>query len=135
VERLPEDLRRARWVLREREEYLEKARREADEIVESARVRAEARVQRTEIVREAKRLAQRTVDEAREDGRRRRHEADDYCDRQLAKFQIVLERTARTVQAGREKLQGPPPPEEEPRDGDPALPDRLVEDAFFDQDR
>ena len=36
MERLPEELRQARWLLKEREEYLERARREADEIVAAA---------------------------------------------------------------------------------------------------
>jgi predicted RNA-binding protein with PUA domain len=35
-----------------------------------------------------------------------RHEAEDYCDQKLASFEIVLEKTWRTVQGGREKLRG-----------------------------
>jgi vacuolar-type H+-ATPase subunit H len=136
LERLPEDLRRARWMLREREEYLAKARREAEDIVESARVRAERMVQRTEIVREAKRGAERLVEEARDEARRMRHEAEDYCDRRLANFEVVLERLSRTVRAGREKLRGFTPIEAggagvagagEAVEG--------PEEGFFDQDR
>ena len=95
-------------MLKEREEFLAKVQREADEILESARVRAERMVQRTEIVREAQHLATKTVEEARDESRRLRLEAEDYCDQKLASFEIVLERTIKTVQAGREKLREPP---------------------------
>jgi vacuolar-type H+-ATPase subunit H len=101
---LPEELRQARWLLKERQEYLDSVQRQGDEILESARVRAEHMVQRTEIVREAQRTARKTVEDAREEARRLRHEAEDYCDQKLAAFEIVLERTLKTVNAGRQKL-------------------------------
>src|SRR5207249_298207 len=93
IERLPEELRQARWLLKEREDFLAKVQREADDILEAARGRAERMVQRTEIVREAKHTAQRAVEEAAEEARNLRHEVEDYCDQKLASFEIVLERT------------------------------------------
>ena len=139
-QRLPDELKQARWLLRERTEFLEKRQREADDILEAARVRAEGMVQRTEIVRESEHAARRTVDDARDEARRLRHEAEDYCDQKLAAFEIVLERTIKTVQAGREKLSViPPPPADGPEArvagveaGDDTL---ATEDSFFDQDR
>ena len=139
-QRLPEELKQARWLLRERTEFLEKRQREGDDILEAARVRAEGMVQRTEIVRESEHAARRTVDDARDEARRLRHEAEDYCDQKLAAFEIVLERTIKTVQAGREKLSViPPPPADGPEArvagveaGDDTL---AAEDSFFDQDR
>jgi len=139
-QRLPEELKQARWLLRERTEFLEKRQREGDDILEAARVRAEGMVQRTEIVRESEHAARRTVDDARDEARRLRHEAEDYCDQKLAAFEIVLERTIKTVQAGREKLSViPPPPADGPEArvagveaGDDTL---ATEDSFFDQDR
>jgi len=108
VNRLPDELRQARWLLKEREEYLAKVQREADDILAAARERAERIVQRTELVREAQRLSRRIMEESQEEARRLRHEAEDYCDQKLASFEIVLERTMKTVQAGREKLQVTP---------------------------
>ena len=139
-QRLPEELKQARWLLRERTEFLEKRQREGDDILEAARVRAEGMVQRTEIVRESEHAARRTVDDARDEARRLRHEAEDYCDQKLAAFEIVLERTIKTVQAGRDKLSViPPPPADGPEArvagveaGDDTL---AAEDSFFDQDR
>ena len=51
--RLPEELRAARWLLKEREEFLAKVQREGDDILDAARARAERMVQRTEVVRAA----------------------------------------------------------------------------------
>lgn len=108
IDNLPTEVRQANWMLRERAEFLEKMKREGDEILAAARERAERMVQRSELVREAERTAQRTVDEANDEARRLKHEAEDYCDQKLASFEIVLERTWRTVQGGREKLRGAP---------------------------
>ena len=103
---LPEELRAARWLLKEREEFLARTRHEADEIVEQARARAERMVQRTEVVKAAEQRAYEIVDSAEADARRLRHEVEDFCDQKLASFEIVLERTQKLVAAGRSKLQG-----------------------------
>ena len=47
---------------------------------------------------------------ARDEARRLRLEAEDYCDQKLAAFEVVLDRTIKTVAAGREKLSVTPPP-------------------------
>ncbi|MGH9303115.1 MAG: ATP synthase F0 subunit B [Acidimicrobiales bacterium] len=106
---LPEELRRARRLLKDREDVLAAARREAGEIVDDARVQAERMVQRTEIVRQAEHRSLRIVEDAEAESRRLRHEADDYVDRHLARFEIVLDRTMRTVRHGRELLAAVPP--------------------------
>jgi hypothetical protein len=102
---LPQELRHARWLLKERDEFLAQARREADDIIEAGRVRAERMVERTEVVREARRVAQTVMDEAEGSARQLRHEAEDYVDQKLASFEVVLERTMQAVQKGRERLQ------------------------------
>lgn len=111
---LPDELRRARWMLKEREEFLAKVQREGDDILDTARTQAERMVQRTEVVQEARRTARRTIEQAEEQARRRIHEADDYCDQKLAGFEIVLERVLRMVHAGRERLSAATEPELEP---------------------
>jgi hypothetical protein len=109
----PEELRRARRLLKDREEVVAAARREASEIIEDARVHAERMVQRTEIVRQGEHRAVRLVEDAEAECRRLRHEADDYIDQKLAGFEIVLDRTMKTVRSGRERLATVPedPPE------------------------
>jgi len=141
LDRLPEELKQARWMLKEREEFLAKTRRDAEDILEQARVRAEHMVQRTEIVREAAHTAQRLVDDARDEASRLRLEAEDYCDQKLAAFEIVLERTQKTVAAGRERLRVIPLPSDATLGGlglgeagaEPGMSE--AEAAFFDQDR
>jgi F0F1-type ATP synthase membrane subunit b/b' len=132
---LPDELRHARWLLKERDEYLAQARRDAEDIVEAARVQAERMVERTEVAREARRVAQQVVSHAEADSRRLRHEAEDYIDQKLAAFEVVLERTMQTVRRGREQLQavvGPMPAQDatiaEAEGGE------HDDDALFDQD-
>ena len=136
LERQPDEVRQARWLLRERDEFLAARQREADNLLEDVRAQAERMVQRTEIVRQANQVAQRIVDDAREEARRLRHEAEDYCDKRLGSFEIVLERTLKTVQSGRDKLQAVPPPLPPEHEG--AAPDAagaVGEPGFFDQDQ
>jgi hypothetical protein len=132
--RLPDELRAARWLLKEREEFLAKTRREGDEILELARVRAARMVERTEVVREAESRARQVLDDAEAEARRMRYEVEDYCDRKLGSFVIVLQRTLKSVNAGRAKLQGvgrPPLAEGRAHRGDPESPE---DGAVFDQD-
>jgi cell division septum initiation protein DivIVA len=136
---LPEETRQARWLLKEREEFLAKMRREGDDIIQAARLQAERMVQRTEIVREAQHAARRVVEDARDEARRLRLEAEDYCDQKLAAFEVVLDRTLKTVSAGREKLSVTPLPIMDGPDSRVAGIDPddtlMSEDDFFDQDR
>jgi cell division septum initiation protein DivIVA len=106
LQQLPEELRAARWLLKERAEFINSYKHEAEEIVAKARARAESMVQRTEVVAAAEQRAYEIVDTAQSDARRLRHEVEDFCDQKLASFEIVLERTQKLVTAGRSKLQG-----------------------------
>ncbi len=132
LERLPDELRQARWLLKEREERLAESRREADALVEEVKAQAERMVSRTEIVRQANQVAQRILDQANEEARNLRHATEDYCDHRLAQLEIVIDRLAKTLKAGREKLQAtsaPRPVEAE------APAEEGTGDGFFDQDR
>jgi len=133
----PEELRRARRMLKDHEELLAAARREAADIVGDARVQSERMVQRTEIVRQAEHRAVRIVEDAEAESRQMRHEAEDYVDQKLAGFEIVLDRTLKTVRTGRERLASVPSPAARPSDepgdeeGDDAW---LLAEGLFDQD-
>ena len=139
VERLPDELRSARWLLKEREEFLAKVRREGDELLELARARAERMVERTEIVRAAEQRARTIVEGAESEARRMRHEVEDFCDRKLASFEVVLQKTVKLVAQGRARMQGVPvatpeggllaPPAEPPKAAEADV------SPFFDQDR
>ena len=132
VEQLPQEIRRARWLLKEREEYLAQAQAEATAIVGEASGRAEQMVQRTEVVRAAETRARQVVEQAEGEARALRHEAEDFADQRLAQFEIVLAKTAELVENGRQRLRGNV--EAEP---DITLPEADAADdgAFFDQDQ
>lgn len=103
---LPDDLRSARWLLRERDEYLDRVRLEGEEIVAIARSRAERMVERTEVVKSAEQRAQRIIADAEADARRMRRETEDFCDARLAALESILDRTRTVVATGRNRLQG-----------------------------
>jgi vacuolar-type H+-ATPase subunit H len=140
--RLPEELRAARWLLKEQEEFLEQGRQERDEIIADGAAQVERMIQRQEIIKAAEARARQIVAEAKAEARTLRRQTEDFCDQRLASFEIVLERTARTVAEGRSKLQGaarlggpgltgdPDPTESAGADGEP-----LDGQGFFDQDR
>jgi|SRR6478735_5069151 len=104
LHRLPDELRQARWMLKERQEFVAKTRREADELLEAARVQAERMVQRTEVVRAAEQRARQILDAAETDSRRLRHETEDFLDQRLGSFEILLDKLAKTVATGRNRL-------------------------------
>ena len=101
---MPDELRQARWMLKERQEFVNKTRREANEMLEAARVQAERMVQRTEVVRAAETRARQVVDTAETDARRLKLETEDFLDQRLASFEILLDKLGKTVGAGRQKL-------------------------------
>jgi cell division septum initiation protein DivIVA len=105
IDGLPEELREARWLLKERDQVVERAANEAGRLVEAARVRAERMVEKNELVREARRTSEHIIEDAERQAASIRHEAEDYVDRKLAAFEVVLDRTMQQVQKGRERLQ------------------------------
>lgn len=129
--RVPEEIRQARWMLKERQEFLEKTKREADELLGVARQQAERMVQRTEVVRAAEARARQVIDAAEEETRRLRNETEDFLDQRLGSFEILLDRLSKTVAHGRQRLSIGANTEEEvtePVDDNGTT-------GFFDQDR
>ncbi len=128
---LPVELLNARRMLQDHEELRLRAEREADELLDEARSQAQYMVQRTEVVRQARNQAQRIVEEAEAHARRIRHDAEDFVDRRLAQFEILLDKTMRLVHTGRERFAVVPDPLTEAHlEGATSA----TEDAFFDQD-
>lgn len=147
---LPEELRSANWLLKERDEFLAQVQSEGDALLAQARTHAEQMVQRTEVVRAADQRARQIVQHAEADSRRMRREAEDYCDQKLASFEAALEKTLSVAAAGRKKLRAnaldalasaetEPPTDLQERRGTgahvtPAPIQIEAEDRFFDQD-
>lgn len=101
---LPTQLTRADEVLAAADAARAAAQAEAERIVAAAHQRAAELVEEHELTRAAQLRAEEIVAEAEgvADGLRR--DADDYCDRRLADFEVDLGRVLTQVQAGRAKL-------------------------------
>jgi cell division septum initiation protein DivIVA len=133
---LPDEIRQARWMLKERTEFMAKTQRDADEIVEAARVQAERLVQRTEVVRSAETRARQVLEAADTDSRRLKNETEDFLDRRLGSFEILLDRLTRTVAQGRQRLSiSNQSGADDEVLTDPSDENLRSRDGFFDQDK
>ncbi len=103
---LPDELREAQWVIKDREDVVEQGRKEAERIVAEAQGEAARLVSRTEVMQTATREAERLLAEAKENAKRMRLEVEDYVDSKLANFEVVLHKTLTAVERGRDKLRG-----------------------------
>jgi F0F1-type ATP synthase membrane subunit b/b' len=122
-ESLPDEIKQARWIVKDREELLAKARRDAEAMVEQAREEQLRLASHEAVVQRANEESERIQQEAADDARRLRLEAEDYVDAKLAQLESALQRiledvmgtnqqltrTIDQVQAGREKLRGAVP--------------------------
>jgi cell division septum initiation protein DivIVA len=103
---LPEEIARARAIIRDRDEVIERARAQAERVLERAQVEREQLLSRTEIVQAASREADRMVAEAEAVSRRIKAEAESYVEGKLATFEVVLQKTLAAVERGRARLGG-----------------------------
>src|SRR6266581_892629 len=117
---LPEEIKQARWVVKDREELLAKARRDAESIVAKAEAERAWMVSEQEVARAAQDTAERSLADAEERARQMRLEAEDYVDAKLAQFEITMGKThdelqnsIAQVQRGRDRLRGGTPAQEE----------------------
>jgi F0F1-type ATP synthase membrane subunit b/b' len=120
-EALPDEIKQARWIVKDREDLLAKARGDAEEIVELARAEQLKLARQEEITARATEESERVLAEADEQSRAMRREAEEYVDGKLAQFEIALRRvledsqasvraltkTLDQVEVGREKLRAP----------------------------
>ena len=120
---VPEEIKQARWVVKDREELLAKARRDSEAMVEQAREEQLRLASHEAVVQRAKDEAERILQEAGDDARHLRLEAEDYVDAKLAQLEGELQkiladiidsneslsRTIDQVVSGREKLRGVAP--------------------------
>ncbi len=102
---IPEEIREARRLLREREQIPQSAQMEADQIIAKAREQAEAMIRDEEIVRQAQVRADEVVIEAEEQDRTAREEMDAYAlnmlqdlERRLATHLTSIERGIQAIE-------------------------------------
>jgi vacuolar-type H+-ATPase subunit H len=105
---IPEEIKQARWIVKERQEMLQEAKQEAERVLTEAQERADRLASETEVVRLAERNAQQIMEDARARERETRLGAEDYADEVLGNLEINLDKFIGAVRRGRERLQGRP---------------------------
>lgn len=103
---IPEEIARARVVIRDRDELLQRAHDQAEKLIERAREQRKQLLSQTEIVSAATRQAEQLIGEAEAVADRIKAEAERYAEGKLATFEVALRRTLGAVERGRARLAG-----------------------------
>lgn len=90
---LPEEIKQARWVTKERERLLDEARQEAEGIIENARADAARLAEESTVIEQARQVAREITAGARE-----------YADEVLETVERNLERILQAIRQGRNEL-------------------------------
>ncbi|MCJ7832081.1 MAG: hypothetical protein MUP92_01365 [Actinobacteria bacterium] len=102
---VPDEIKQARFVVRDREELLANARVRAEEIVEAARTEQTQLTSEESVVAAAHDEAGRIVADAEEQAHRVRRETDDYVDSRLEQLESVLRRANQSMKQADEALE------------------------------
>lgn len=100
----PEEIKQARWVMKERAEMLAAAESEANRILEDARGQALTLASEQEVVRLAEIRASEIMEQARQQERETRLGAEDYADEVFANLEVNLGKWLTSVQRSRDRL-------------------------------
>jgi cell division septum initiation protein DivIVA len=115
---IPEEIKQARWIVKERQEMLAEAKREAERILRERGKWGGERLRRgppppqdrlvseEEVTKQAERGAEDIIEDARAREREIRLGAEDYADEILNTLEVNLSKFIAAVQRGRERLQG-----------------------------
>ncbi|HWI21106.1 MAG TPA: ATPase [Baekduia sp.] len=119
---IPDEIKQARWIVKERQEMLAEAKREAERIVAEAREKQDALIDQQEVTKQAERAAEEIIDDARSREREIRLGAEDYADDILNTLEVNLSKFIGAVQRGRDRLQGKGDEVESDDDREPVAP-------------
>lgn len=114
AEELPEEIRAARWMVRERETYIARTNEKAMALLAKAKAESELLVSENYVVQEAVEEANTLVRNAENEARRIRLEAEDFAERHLSEAEVVLGELYRYVTEARAELHKALPPADEP---------------------
>ena len=101
---IPEELKRARWIVKERQDMLAEANRESDRITGEAREQAITQASQTEIVKLAEHQATEIVDEGARCAIVERGKSLLRADSILSTLEVNLDKFLTAVKRGRERL-------------------------------
>jgi vacuolar-type H+-ATPase subunit H len=103
---LPEELKQSRWIVKERENMIEEAKRYSEKIIKDSHEKAETLVSETEVLKNANRKAEELMSAVEARARTIRLEAEDYADEKLANLEAVLHKLITAIEKGREQFRG-----------------------------
>ncbi len=103
---LPEEFKQSRWIVKERENMIEEAKRYSEKIIREAKEKAEILVSETEVLKNANRKAEELMTAVEARARTIRLEAEDYADEKLANLEAVLHKLLNAIEKGREQFRG-----------------------------
>jgi cell division septum initiation protein DivIVA len=109
---IPEEIKQARWIVKERQDMLAEAKREAERLIQEARDKAEEIASREEVVRIAHEQSDAILGEAEARAGEMSTGAIDYADEVFGTLEVNLSKFIAAVQRGRERLQGRDEPAE-----------------------
>ena len=104
---IPEEIKEARWIVKERQEMLDAAKREAERILGEAHQRQTQLVVEHDLIRQAELATEDIIDNGRAEEREIRLGAEDYADEILSTLELNLSKFIAAIQYGRERLQRP----------------------------
>jgi cell division septum initiation protein DivIVA len=103
---IPEEIKQARWVVKERQEMLAEATREAERMVNQAREFQERLISDEEVAKQAERAAEVIIEDARGREREIVLGGEAYADEILNTLEFNLSKFNVAVQRGRDRLAG-----------------------------
>ena len=101
---LPEEFKQSRWIVKERENMIEEAKRYSERIIKEAKEKAEILISETEILKNANRKSEEMMSAVEARARTIRLEAEDYADEKLANMEAVLHKLLNAIEKGREQF-------------------------------
>jgi vacuolar-type H+-ATPase subunit H len=101
---IPEEIKQARWIVKERQDMLSEAKREAERLIQEARDKAEEIASREEIVRISHEQAAAIVGEAEARASEMNTGAIDYADEVFGTLEANLDKFLGAVSRSRDKL-------------------------------
>lgn len=101
---LPEEIKEAEWVSREKDKYLDQAHEEAKRLLREAETYVERLVREDQITSRAEEEARKIITEANKNATHIEADAMQYANSILEQLEENLERTIRIVRKGREEM-------------------------------
>jgi hypothetical protein len=101
---IPEEIKQARWIVKERQDMLAEAKREAERLIQEARDKAEELASQEEVVRLAHEQAEQILNETENRTYEMRVGAEGYADEIFGTLEANLDKFSSAVRRSRDRL-------------------------------